>query len=640
MNIQRTASLWMLLTVVTVTAARAETPDEAFEKVRPLLVKYCVSCHSAEKKEGGLDLARFDSFAKADEDKKLWDTVLGRFFAREMPPEGSPQPNDPERDELRKWMNSMVKETGACDKIANDRNTNFYSGHVMSRRLTRTEYANSVRDLLGVDVLAVERLPSDGSGGEGFDTVGDSLFLSSIHLEKYIETSDLVAQALWPDKPIENEPARMRQKRDEIAAHVIPEGTAPREVARQKLAPLVRRAFRRPVEPGELDRYLALYDRAVQRGESHLAGMRLALQGILVSPHFLFLAEPEPEKEGIYALPDHPLAARIAMFLWSSLPDDELLAAADAGLLQSDDELKKQVHRMLQDPRARALGDNFAMQWLGLNPLGTTVRPDPNRFPDFTNELAAAMRAETATYFARLFAENRSLVELLDSDYTYVNEVLARHYGLPEVQGTEMQKVSLSDRTRGGVLTQASVLTVSSYPLRTSPVLRGRWLLEEILGSRVPPPPPGVPPLPTEGEGSESLSIREQLEKHRSNPQCASCHSRMDPLGFGLENFDPIGRWRTETAGKPIDATGKLPSGEEFNGPAELKVILLNRKYDVLKHLTRKMYGFAIGRELNKFDDCVIKEAMEKLQKHDFKAEILVEHIVLSYQFRHRYCKK
>ncbi len=630
----------LLLQMMCSARLMAGAPEEEFPKVLPLLQKYCFTCHSTQKKDGELDLEQYKTYAKAYDGRKVWDSVQSRYLSREMPPEGAPSPTDEERVILNEWFAEMVKVEGACNSVANDRNTNFYRGHVMSRRLTRTEYANAVRDLLGVEIDVSNLLPSDGSGGVGFDTTGDSLFLSPIHLENYIEASELIINQLWPDQPRPNDSQRLTTRRNEFAALPIRDNELPREAAERVLKPLVRLAFRRPLEEGEVNRYLALYDLAINRGEGHLAGLRLALQGILVSPHFLFLAEPEPENEGVYPLADHPLATRLSIFLWSSIPDENLLAAADEGELQTDAGLQKQVQRMLQDPRALALGENFALQWLGLNPLGTTVRPDPKLFPEFTDELADSMKTETATYIANLFKENRSLLELIDSDYTYVNEALAQLYGIPNVNGSEFRKVTLNDRRRGGVLTQASALTVSSYPLRTSPVLRGRWLLEEILGSRVPPPPPGVPSLPEEGEGANHLSIREQLEKHRSQPQCMSCHVRMDPLGFGMENFDPIGRWRDEMAGIAIDASGKLPSGESFTGPAEMKTILLKRKNEVMRHLARKMYGFAIGRDLNKFDDCVIKGAVEKLQANDYKAAILVEHIALSYQFRHRFCKK
>ncbi|WP_437226795.1 DUF1592 domain-containing protein [Planctomicrobium sp. SH661] len=634
-----TFRLTACLVVLIQSVAAAGTPQENFESVKPLLIQFCGKCHSAEKSEGGLDLTRFETYEQAHADRKIWDTVQSRVVPKEMPPEGSPQPSEDERWRMMVWLEEIVKEEGACNQIANDGNTNFYRGHVMSRRLTRTEYVNSIRDLTGVQVDAAQELPSDGSGGEGFDAVGDSLFLSPIHLERYLDTAEGVTFALWPDQPVQDEPDLLKQRRAEIGGAQLADGVNGRDLAVKTLAPLVRRAFRRSVSPEELDRYVQFYDATVQQGGSHLAGLRTALQGVLISPHFLFLAEPEPEREGIYPLADHPLAARLAIFLWSSLPDEELLDAADAGLLQKDEELQRQIHRMLQDPRSVALGENFAMQWLGLTSLGGGIRPDPQHFPEFTDDLAAAMRGETARFFAGLFSENRSLLELLDADYSYVNEDLAKLYGIPEVTGPELRKVVLTDRNRGGVLTQASVLTVSSYPLRTSPVLRGRWLLEEILGSRVPPPPPDVPALPEQPEDSK-LTLREQLEIHRSNPQCASCHSRMDPLGFGLENFDPMGRWRADIAGQTIDSTGTLPSGETFNGPVELKTVLMNRKDEVLKHLSRKMYGYAIGRDLNKYDDCVIQNAVEALKKSEYRAATLVEQIVLSYQFRHRYCKK
>jgi len=625
---------------VSVSMVQADTPEKDFEKVRPLLTRYCGKCHSEKKKEGELDLSRFTTFQKAREEKKIWDTVQSRFFSREMPPEGSPQPKGEERKLLREWMTAMVKHDGDCDQIANDGNTNFYRGHVMSRRLTRTEYANCIRDLTGVDIPVTQQLPADGSGGVGFDAVGDSLFLSPIHLESYLAIAEQVSQKFWPDEIPSSEPAAIRERRAAWGGDIVPKGRSDRDVAERTLSRMARLLFRRSVSKEELQRYLAFYDNSRSHGESHRAGLRSTLQGLLISPHFLFLAEPEPEKEGVYPLADHPLAARLAIFLWSSLPDEKLLDAADAGLLQKEDELRSQIQRMLKDPRSLALGENFAMQWLGLTSLGVTVQPDKEKFPEFNDELATAMKAETAQFFAHLFSENRSLLELLDADYTYVNADLAQHYGIENVTGPELRKVILKDHVRGGVLTQASVLTVSSHPQRTSPVLRGRWLLEEILGSRVPPPPPGVPPLVEAGEGDNVVSLREQLEKHRSNPQCITCHSRMDPLGFGMENFDPIGRWRTEVDGQPIDSQGTLPSGEKFNGPAELKTVLLKRKNEVIRHLTRKMYGYAVGRDLNKFDDCVIQKAVDTLKKNDYRASLLVEEIALSYPFRHRYCKK
>ncbi|WP_437188435.1 DUF1592 domain-containing protein [Planctomicrobium sp. SH668] len=620
--------------------ALAAPPPEAFPEFNALMAKYCFECHQAEKQEGGLDLTRFQTHEQALADRKFWESVQHRVLPREMPPEGSPQPNDPERDKIRAWLDQMVSHEGECNQVASDQNTNFYRGHVMSRRLTRPEYANSVRDLLGVQIDAVGLLPSDGSGGVGVDSVGDTLYLSPIHLEKYLDAAVIATEALWPDVIPEAEPELITRRREEIGGREIEPENPGRETAQRILAPLIRRAFRRPVPSEELDRYVGLYDHAASQGQSHRAALRFAMQGILLSPHFLFLAEPESETEGTHPLGNHPLAARLAMLIWSSLPDEELLALADAGQLQNDDVLREQTRRMLKDPRAKALGENFAMQWLGLNPLGSTVRPDAEAFPEFTEELADAMLGETSMFVANLFMENRSLVEVLSADYTFLNGPLAKHYGIEGVEGPELRKVNLADPNRGGILTHASVLTVSSYPHRTSPVLRGHWVLSEVMGSRVPPPPPGVPSLEEVSHDGVKRSLREQLEIHRSKPECASCHSRMDPLGFGLENFDAIGRWRQELDGLPIDASGVLPSGESFQTPAELKTILLNRKDDVMRHLIRKMYGYAVGRDLNKFDDCVIQNTLAALQQNNYHSNTMVEEIVLSFPFRHRYYKK
>jgi hypothetical protein len=368
--------------------------------------------------------------------------------------------------------------------------------------------------------------------------------------------------------------------------------------------------------------------------------LKLPLKAVLISPHFLFLVEPEPDKDGVYELPDYPLASRLSYFLWASMPDDELLLMAAEGKLRDGGILREQVRRMLRDPRSRGLAENFTPQWLGLGALGETVRPDPQRFPEFDDALADAMRQEPICFFDDLIREGRSLLELLDADYTFANERLARHYGIEGVRGTAMRRVPLADKNRGGVLGMAGMLTVTSFPLRTSPVLRGKWVLEDLLGSRVPPPPPNAGELPKDDRNAKGLSFRKQLELHRSRSECASCHQRMDPLGFGLENFDPIGRFRTEQAGQPIDAVGELPSGEKFNGPRELRAVLLKQKTEFLRNLARKMLGYALGRQLYRFDQCVIDDSLKALEADGYKAPILLERIALSYPFRHRYVKK
>ncbi|HEY1068186.1 MAG TPA: DUF1592 domain-containing protein, partial [Pirellulales bacterium] len=516
----------------------------------------------------------------------------------------------------------------------------FYQGVVMSRRLTRGEYNNTVRDLIGLDLRPADDFPSDGAGGEGFDTTGSTLFSSPILVEKYLQATDKIARAAIPnDDEKDVSPERIAAK-NRIVIATPGDSLPPREAAKQSLTPFVERAFRRPIAAEDVEKFLPLFDRAFARGDGYTASLRLAVKGVLMSPQFLFLVEPEAEKDGIARLGPYQLAQRMSYFLWSSMPDEQLLSTAASGAIYDTSVLLEQMRRMLRDPKARALGDNFAMQWLGLGGVGGGVRPDPEKFPEFTNELAASMREEAVLLFASIMQEDRPLLDIIDAKYTFVDERLAGLYGLANVQGPQMRKVELADANRGGVLGMAAMHTVTSYPLRTSPVLRGRWVLEELLGSRVPPPPPGVPALEEKGEEIAHQTLRQRLEKHRTKAECASCHDRMDPLGFGLEVFDPIGRLRTQDAGQPIDSAGKLPSGETFSGPAELKKVLLKRKNEFVKRLTRKMLGYALGRELNRFDDCVVEEAMKSLQAREYKSSALVETIILSYPFQYRFTKK
>ena len=415
---------------------------------------------------------------------------------------------------------------------------------------------------------------------------------------------------------------------------------APRDAARAVLESFLPRAFRRPATSKEVERYVGIFDKAGQRGVSYDQSLKLALKGVLISPSFLFLIETPPEKKEVYRLDHYELAAHLSYFLWASMPDEKLLQLAAQGKLHDEKVLRGQVERMMRDSRARGLADSFAAQWLGIRPLGTTIRPDARLFPEFTEELAAAMREETVLFFNAIVREDRSVLEIIDADYTFVNERLAAHYKIDGIKGPQMRRVKLDDPVRGGVLGQASILTVTSFPHRTSPVLRGRWILEELLGAEVPPPPPDVPVLNEKDKGAKALTLRQQLEKHRSKPECANCHNRMDPLGFGLENFDPMGRWRAEQGGQPIDSVGVLPTGEKFNGPVELKKLLLeNRRAEFLRNLGRKMLGYALAREIKRVDMCVVQDCVQALEQGEFRSSRLLETIVTSYPFSHRYHK-
>lgn len=635
------------LTAVAFAAAEDPIPFET--AVRPLIVEYCTDCHDEVLSRGDLNLDRFQTRDQAIESLALWQRAGMRVQNKEMPPRNKKkQPTDEERALILEWIGTLQVNEADCNQIANEESTAWYRGDVMSRRLNRLEYENSLRDLLGVDLAVADMFPADGAGGEGFDNNGGALFLSSIQLEKYLAAADLAIETALPPRTdnltcaVEWTGATgVDSAADARYAALIPEmgerGAAGRDAAKRAIEAFAAQAWRKPPDPEALQRLLTAYDTAADRGDSFTEAVKFAMKGALVSPRFLFLAEPQPEKKGNYPLGDYELASRLSYFLWSSMPDEELFALAAEGRLQDPNVLQTQVQRMLRDPKASALGRSFAGQWLGITQLAETAKPDAGRFPEFSDDLKAAMQAEAYTYFTELVREDRSLLELIDSDYQYVNTSLARLYGIDGIESDTLQRVQVADARRGGVLGMAAVLTATSHPLRTSPVLRGKWVMEQILGAHVPPPPPDAGALPEDDKHPEGLTFRQQLEIHREKAECASCHSRMDPLGFGLENFDPIGRWRDTQADQPIDASGVLPSGEAFNGPVELKGILMRQKDDFARNLTRKMLGYALARDLNRYDNCVIDDCMEALRANDYRPSVLFTEIVLSYPFRHRY---
>lgn len=408
---------------------------------------------------------------------------------------------------------------------------------------------------------------------------------------------------------------------------------------RRILTNFARRAWRRPVTKDEVER-LARYVRLAQReGESFERGIQLAVSAALVSPNFLFRVEIDPkpnDPKTAHRVGDYEMATRLSYFLWSSMPDEELFALAAKGKLGKPEVLAAQVRRMLKDPKARALSENFAVQWLTLRRLAT-VSPDPQRFPDFNDALRSAMRTETEMFFDAVVREDRSLLEFIDAKFSFWNEALARHYGNTEIKGQEFRRVALTDPRRGGLVTQASVLTVTSNPARTSPVKRGKWVLEQMLGAPPPPPPPGAGELPEEKQGVvAAATVRQRLEEHRKNPACASCHQRMDPIGFGLENFDPVGAWRTKDGAQPIDSSGQLADGKKFRGPAELKTVLMGRKDQFVRSFSQKMLTYALGRGVESYDKCNVDDIALATAKKGYRFSALVTAIVQSEPFRMR----
>ena len=451
---------------------------------------------------------------------------------------------------------------------------------------------------------------------------------------------------LWSAGPLDTRPASQRK----ILA--CTPGVPQAEQTREVLTRLLRRAYRRPPSEAEVE-HLAQFVEAIHAdGASWEAGIQQAIKVMLCSPKFLFRLELDdrPQSPEPHPIDEFQLASRLSYFLWSSMPDVELLALAEKKQLTAN--LASQVKRMLADPKASELARNFGTQWLQIQPL-VTVSPDTERFPTFTRKLRDAMLQETVLFLGSIFREDRSVLELLDADYTFLNKPLANHYGIVDTQGNWMgqpvsrpggeaikgsafQRVALQGTSRGGILTHASVLTVTSNPTRTSPVKRGRWVLEQLLGSPPPPPPPDVPELAEEREAVRGNTLRQRLEQHRADPACANCHAKMDPIGFALENYNAIGAFRTKDGEVEIDSTGELPDGTAFHGIADLKQILKDRKRRFARCLTEKMLTYALGRGLAYFDLPTVERIVAQLEAKDYRSSVLITEIVKSDPFRLR----
>jgi hypothetical protein len=415
------------------------------------------------------------------------------------------------------------------------------------------------------------------------------------------------------------------------------------------LATLAARAYRRPATPSEIRTLLGFY-KAGRSEESFESGIQRGIERILAAPSFLFRVEREPAgiaAGSAYRLGDLDLASRLSFFLWSSIPDDQLRTAAVRGTLRDSAVLQRQVQRMLRDPRSKALVDNFASRWLELSKIPGVV-PDTELYPEFDENLRDAMEQETRLFVGSQLHDNRSVVELLTADYSFLNERLADHYGIRNIYGSHFRRVTFADPSagsgssraastndgmRGGLLGQASVLTVTSYPNRTSVTMRGRWLLANMLGAPPPPPPPDIPALKEPGSEGQPRSLRERMEMHRKNPACASCHQRMDPLGFALENFDALGKWRTESDGAPIDPSATFPDGTRFEGVAGLRTLLVSHKEDFVRTLTAKLLAYAIGRGLDYHDMPAVRRIAREAASADYSWSAVITGIVTSTPF-------
>ena len=610
------------LIIAVATLALPAYADAFSDKVVPLLDAHCYQCHGARKQKGGIELHQIKTIEDAYRSHRFLKNVADQIRSGDMPPEDDVDvlPTAEERatmvGEIEKLM-AQLKQGDFPRK----------AGRPTVRRLNRNEYNNTVRDLFGISFLPGQEFPADGAGGEGFDNVGDSLFIPPVLMEKYVQASRKVVDAIYA------QPAMLKR----VVFRRPVEKEEPLVAARVVLVSHASLAFRRRLTEQDMAALLRLFEQALKRGETYENAFRAPLRALLIHPLFLFRWENDQPGQGEWKVDSFELATRLSYFLWASMPDRTLFQLADQGKLADPAVLQQQVLRMLDDPRADTLARYFAGQWLGFDELRESVNPDAKRFPMFTESLRVAMYRESVEFFHHIQHQNRPVTDLLDSNYTFVNEELARHYGMSGVTGPQMRMVSITDPQRGGVIGQASILTATSLPLRTSPVKRGKWILDTILGTPPPPPPPDAGELPADDKSTAGLSFRQQLELHRQKPNCAGCHEKIDPLGFGLENFDAIGRWRTQDAnGKKVDSLSALPGDIVFSSPVELKKLLVESNELFCKNFCRKLLGYALGRPLEYYDEPVIEDLYQTLVKNEFRVRPVILAIVASRPFQFR----
>lgn len=593
-------------------------------QVAPLLNTYCVGCHSGDSPKGALNL-KFSDELELKKSPKLDRAELQEMADRvrkgSMPPAKKPHPNADEKDILLTWIER--------DMLAIDCGGQRDPGHVMLRRLNRAEYNNTIRDLLFVDNFKpAEDFPPDDAG-YGFDNNGDTLSLSPLLIEHYLKAAEQALQLV----------AKNRAAKAKLFAPIadVKETFYNRqERVRQLLVAVIPRIYRRPVTDQQIDRLMGFVRMSLsQDGESGDRAAMLAMRAALVSPSFLFHLEGDggnDNSELAVPLNDYELASRLSYFLWSSMPDQELFDLAREHTLKAN--LQQEVARMLADPKAHALTENFAGQWLELRGLKEHA-VDTKLYPDFDESLRADMLEETQRFFDAIIHEDRSILEFLDADFTFVNERLAKLYHIDGITGDQFQRVHLIGDQRGGILTQASILTLTSTPTRTSPVKRGKWILDNILNAPPPPPPPDVPALENDGKMLTG-TLRQVMEKHRANPSCAVCHDKIDPLGLGFENFDAIGAWRERDGNLAIDSTGSLVDGSTFNGARELRLILKSKDADFRRCISEKLLIYALGRGLDAADKCMLDDICAQVQKNDNRFSSLILAIVNSQPFQFR----
>ena len=597
---------------------KADAQKSFQDGVTPFVKTYCIGCHGQDRQKGGINFQPALSNAGDATIAKRWKQAAANVKAHDMPPANAKkQPTDSER---QAFLNGIAQIKFLSQKDP---------GLFVIRRLTKVEYGNTLHDLFGVDPAIARELP-DEVIGEGYLNT-----LSPLQSEQYLSIANEVLDRILPRGAATPNSAQRRW-----LGSVPRSGADLRVAARTVAGSLARKAYRRPPAEAELDVLLGVFDLGRTNGLPYYEALRLMSKAVLVSPQFLFIT-PQGEGQpvgGIVRLDDHQLASRLSYLLWSTQPDAELAALADRGKLHDPAVLRSQVKRLLKDPRSRALFDGFGAQWLGLASLeGKTF--DTGKFPQMNAEMRLAMYDEARLFFESIVRENRSVVRFVDSDYTFLNRTLAPIYGLENtVTGSKMRRVKLTDPNRGGVLGMPGVLATTSFPNRTSPVKRGVWVLEQVLGEKVPPPPPNVPALEKQDQKTVAqLTLRQRTELHRTDAVCANCHKILDPIGFGLENFDAIGRWRDrDDTGGAIEAAGELPGGKRFSAPKDLKAIIAAKPNELARNFTEKFLAYALCRQLEGYDEIVVDHLMETVAKEGYRLQTLITEIAISYPFTHR----
>ena len=596
--------------------------SQTFQHSQDFLKQYCAACHQG-KGTGGFGLQSVNAAPTLRTEPQKWLSAALRVRNGDMPPKGSPAPTLEDRETFSGWVDTTVRAEACASGPT--------PGVAAFRRLNRDEYAATIGDLLDIRLDLARFLPVDAAGGEGFDNAAETLFLSPIHSEKYLDAAKFVLQFAATD-------ARARARF--LSVRPGP-GVTPDVAARRNFQIFLPRAFRRPVEAVDIAPYRSLFQAATKAGEPFDSAMLFAVRAVLISPQFLFLAEPPNPTGKIRPLNAYALASRLSYFLWGSMPDELLFDIAAAGKLNDPEILRSQVGRLLRNPKSFEFAERFVEQWLHTRELGGSKAPDQELFPEYykDEDIRSDIRYQPIFFFREIFARKLSLLNFIDSDFTIATRRLANLYQIKVARSVTQQPVRVElakDSNRGGLLGMAAVMAASSHPYRTSPVLRGAWVLDSILGTPPPPPPPNVPPLDGEAKGTAVRSVRERLSKHRDNPACASCHSRIDPLGFALDNYDVIGRWRTEEGGLPVDPSGELPDGTKIHGPAELRGVLMKRRDLFVRNLATKMLGYALGRGLTLNDSCTVDAIVAEVKEKDYDAQSLIEAVALSVPVRYQ----